>query len=45
VPDHGLSDLGGRQERVVDAQIVLTLVELPAGIELVPLVEVEQAAP
>jgi hypothetical protein len=44
VLDRALSDLAGRQERVVDTQVVPPLVELPAGVELVAGVDVEQPA-
>ena len=44
VLDDALGDLAGRQKCVVDAQVVQALVELPAGIELVPCVGLEQVA-
>ena len=43
--DDALGDLAGRQKCVVDAQVVLAPVELPARIELVPCVVIEQVAP
>src|SRR6516165_7264967 len=45
VLDDALGDLAGRQKCVVDAQVVGALVELPAGIELVLCVGIEQVAP
>ena len=42
--DDALGDLAGLR-RVVDAQVVLPLVELPTGIELLPCVGFEQVAP
>jgi hypothetical protein len=42
VLDYPVGNLAGRQECVVDTQVVLALVELPAGIELVPCVGFEQ---
>jgi len=44
VLDNALGHLAGRQERVVDTQVVRALVELPAGVEPVLSVVFEQAA-